>query len=112
MESFPFRFGADRSGEPYYSAARRRRRFHPNPSEHSELANAIRFQFHDRPFAIMETPFVLRTSLEKNTGATLDMIWRYEQFFYGQQLIPGDGWGNGFMTHEGSTGLIQVAIKE
>ncbi|HEV3098673.1 MAG TPA: hypothetical protein VGY75_03050 [Candidatus Udaeobacter sp.] len=49
---------------------------------------------------------------KKNTGATLDMIWRYEQFFYGQQLIPGDGWGNGFMTHEGSTGLIQVAIKE
>jgi hypothetical protein len=49
---------------------------------------------------------------KKNTGATLDMIWRYEQFFYGQQLIPGNGWGSGFMTHEGSTGLIQVAIKE
>jgi hypothetical protein len=49
---------------------------------------------------------------KKTTGATLDMIWRYEQFFYGQQLIPGNGWGNGFMTHEGSTGLIQVAIKE
>jgi hypothetical protein len=49
---------------------------------------------------------------KKNTGATLDMIWRYEQFFYGQQLIPGNGWGNGFMTSEGSTGLIQVAIKE
>jgi len=41
----------------------------------------------------METPFVLRASLEKNTGATLDMIWRYEQFFYGQQLIPGNGLG-------------------
>jgi hypothetical protein len=49
---------------------------------------------------------------KKTTGATLDMVWRYEQFFYGQQLIPGNGWGNGFMTREGSTGLIQVAIKE
>jgi hypothetical protein len=51
-------------------------------------------------------------SWKKTTGATLDMIWRYEQFFYGQQLIPGNGWGNGFMTREGSTGLIQVAIKQ
>jgi len=47
---------------------------------------------------------------KKTTGATLDMIWRYEQFFYGQQLIPGNGWGSGFMTHEGSTGLIQLDI--
>src|SRR2546430_13809317 len=50
---------------------------------------------------------------KKTTGATLDMIWRYEQFFYGQRLIPGNGgWGSGFMTREGSTGLIQVTIKE
>jgi hypothetical protein len=54
--------------------------------------------------------YVLRW--KKTTGATLDMIWRYEQFFYGQQLIPGNGWGSGFMTREGSTGLIQVAINE
>src|SRR6266480_5635799 len=49
---------------------------------------------------------------KKTTGAKLDMIWRYEQFFYGQQLVPDNGWGSGFMTHEGSTGLIQVTIKE
>jgi hypothetical protein len=48
---------------------------------------------------------------KKDTGATLAMIWRYEQFFYGQQLVPG-GWGSGFMTRERSTGLIQVTIKE
>src|SRR5437016_2786088 len=54
-----------------------------------------------------------RVRWKKTTGATLDMIWRYEQFFYGQQLIPGNGgWGSGFMTREGSTGLIQVTIKE
>src|SRR6266496_2525020 len=47
---------------------------------------------------------------KKTTGATLDMIWRYEQFFYGKQLIPGNGWASGFMTHEGSTGLIQLDI--
>ena len=48
---------------------------------------------------------------KKTTGVTLDMIWRYEQFFYGQQLIPGNGWASGFMTHEGSTGLIQLDIS-
>ena len=49
---------------------------------------------------------------KKSSGATLDMLWRYEQFFYGQQLVPGDGWGSGFTIHEGSTGLVRVEIKE
>ena len=49
---------------------------------------------------------------KKPSGATLDVIWRYEQPFYGQQLVPGDGWGSGFSVHEGSTGLIRLDIKE
>jgi hypothetical protein len=49
---------------------------------------------------------------KKSSGATLDMLWRYDQFFYGQQLVPGDGWGSGFTVHEGSTGLVRVDIKE
>jgi hypothetical protein len=49
---------------------------------------------------------------KKPFGATLDMLWRYEQFFYGQQLVPGDGWDSGFSVHEGSTGLVRVDIKE
>src|SRR5438309_3459599 len=48
---------------------------------------------------------------KKPSGATLDAIWRYEQPFYGQQLVPGDGWGSGFSVHEGSTGLIQIDIR-
>jgi hypothetical protein len=48
---------------------------------------------------------------KKSSGATLDMYWRYEQPFYGQQLVPGDGWGNGFSVREGTTGLIRVNIK-
>ena len=44
---------------------------------------------------------------KKPSGANLEMLWRYEQYFY-----PGNGWASGFMTREGSTGLIQVAIKE
>ena len=43
----------------------------------------------------------------KSSGANLEMLWRYEQFFY-----PGNGWGSEFMTREGSTGLIQVKINE
>lgn len=44
---------------------------------------------------------------KKPSGANLEMLWRYEQYFY-----SGNGWTSGFMTREGSTGLIQVAIKQ
>jgi hypothetical protein len=44
---------------------------------------------------------------KKPSGANLEMLWRYEQYFY-----PGNDWASGFMTREGSTGLIQVAINE
>jgi len=43
---------------------------------------------------------------KKPSGAKLEMLWRYEQYFY-----PGLGWGSGFMTREGSTGLIGVDIS-
>jgi hypothetical protein len=43
---------------------------------------------------------------KKPSGATLEMLWRYEQFFY-----SGSGWGSGFMTREGSTGLVEVDIR-
>ena len=42
---------------------------------------------------------------KKASGETLEMLWRYEQYFY-----PGNGWGSGFMTREGSTGLIRVDL--
>ena len=48
-----------------------------------------------------------RVRWKKSSGANLEMLWRYEQFFY-----PGNGWASGFMTREGSTGLIRVEIKE
>ena len=44
---------------------------------------------------------------KKSSGANLQILWRYEQFFY-----PANGWTSGFMTREGSTGLIRVNIKE
>ena len=43
---------------------------------------------------------------KKSSGATLEMLWRYEQYFY-----PGNGWASGFMTREGSTGLIRLDIR-
>jgi len=48
-----------------------------------------------------------RVNWKKSSGANLEMLWRYEQYFY-----PGNGWASGFMTHQGSTGLIRVDIKE
>jgi hypothetical protein len=47
----------------------------------------------------------------KPSGATLDLVWRYEQPFYGRQLVPGAGWGSGFSVHEGTTGLVRVEIR-
>ncbi|MBO0695483.1 MAG: hypothetical protein J2P56_05205 [Verrucomicrobia bacterium] len=44
---------------------------------------------------------------KKPSGTKLEMLWRYEQYFY-----PGKGWASGFMTREGSTGLIRVEIKQ
>jgi hypothetical protein len=44
---------------------------------------------------------------KKSSGANLELLWRYEQFFY-----PGNGWASGLMTREGSTGLIRVDIKQ
>ena len=44
---------------------------------------------------------------KKSSGANLQMLWRYDQFFY-----PGNGWTSGSMTREGSTGLIRVEIRE
>lgn len=44
---------------------------------------------------------------KKSSGAKLQMLWRYEQYFY-----PSNGWTTGFMTREGSTGLIRTEVKE
>jgi hypothetical protein len=43
---------------------------------------------------------------KQQTGAKLEMTWRYEQYYY-----PGNGWASGMMTREGSTGLIRVDIQ-
>ena len=47
-----------------------------------------------------------RLRWEKPSGAKLEMLWRYEQYFY-----PDNGWASGFMTYKGSTGLIQLDIS-
>jgi hypothetical protein len=43
---------------------------------------------------------------KKPSGAKLEMLWRYEQYFY-----PDNDWASGFMTYKGSTGLIQLDIS-
>jgi len=42
---------------------------------------------------------------EKSNGARLEMVWRYEQYFY-----PENGWTDANMTRAGSTGLIKIDI--
>jgi hypothetical protein len=47
-----------------------------------------------------------RMNWRKVNGAKLEMLWRYEQYFY-----PGNGWTDAHMTRPGSTGLIRVEIS-
>jgi hypothetical protein len=93
-----------------------RREFTPDPGD--ELVLTIRRSVFSWP-----TPFDInfmsghspswkrhlyyRLRWKKQKGPKLRMIWRYEQYFY-----PGNGWASGFMTHEGTTGLIKVDIED
>src|SRR5438445_10402411 len=43
---------------------------------------------------------------KKPTGAKLEILWRYEQYFY-----PEDRWTEAVMTRPGSTGLLRVNIS-
>jgi hypothetical protein len=43
----------------------------------------------------------------KTSGQQLEMLWRYEQYFY-----PDSGWLGGLMTSGHSTGLLRVEIKQ
>ena len=47
-----------------------------------------------------------KLSWTKTNGAKLEMLWRYEQFFY-----ANDGWVEAFMTRPETTGLIRVEIS-
>jgi hypothetical protein len=42
----------------------------------------------------------------KASGQKLEMVWRYEQYFY-----RTDGWASGFMTRPGATGLVRVKVE-
>ena len=48
-----------------------------------------------------------RITWKKTNGAKLEMIWRYEQFFY-----SGSGWSEALMVREGAAGLIRVEISD
>jgi len=48
-----------------------------------------------------------KLSWKKPTGAKLEMLWRYEQYFYSQ-----DHWTEALMTRPGATGLIRVEISD
>ena len=48
-----------------------------------------------------------RLTWKKANGAKLEMLWRYEQFFY-----RNDGWLEAFMNRPEATGLIRVEISD
>ena len=48
-----------------------------------------------------------RITWKKPNGAKLEMIWRYEQFFF-----AGSGWSEALMVRQGAAGLIRVEISD
>jgi hypothetical protein len=64
------------------------------------------FDFMSGQSPIWKRHVYYRLRWKKPSGATLEMLWRYEQFFY-----RTSGWGTGSITREGSTGLIQFSIQ-
>ena len=45
-------------------------------------------------------------SWTKQSGAKLQLFWRYQQYFY-----SGQGWADGQTTDKDSTGLIRIEIQ-
>ena len=98
-------------------------------SDFAEGGSVVRPESHDRAtftishsFISWPTPFdfnfmtghspsrkrhtYYRLLWHKPDGAELEMLWRYEQYFYG-----GDDWASPFMTREDSTGLLHAKIQ-
>jgi hypothetical protein len=77
-------------------------------SQHSAISwpNFFDFNFMTGKSPTWKRHIYQRMSWRKANGAKLEMLWRYEQYFY-----PGDGWTDAHMTREGSTGLIRIDIS-
>jgi hypothetical protein len=63
-------------------------------------------QLNDRSISVLERHIYYEIVWKKSSGANLQMVWCYEQF-----CCPENGWTSGFMTRQGSTGLVRVEIK-
>jgi hypothetical protein len=76
--------------------------------EHSVLAwpNFFEINFMSGNSPKWKRHIYQRLIWKKANGARLEMLWRYEQFYY-----AGNGWTAAFMTRPGSTGLIRVEIS-
>jgi hypothetical protein len=76
--------------------------------EHSALAwpNFFEMNFMTGNSPKWKRNIYQKLTWKKPTGAKLEMIWHYEQFYYQQ-----DRWTDALMTRPGATGLIRVEIS-
>jgi hypothetical protein len=77
-------------------------------SEHSALAwpNFFEVNYMTGNSPKLKRYIYRRLTWNKPNGAKLEMLWRYEQYFY-----QNDGWVEAFMTRPGATGLIRIEIS-
>ena len=76
--------------------------------EHSSLAwpNFFEVNFMTGNSPKWKRNIFQRITWKKPSGAKLEMLWRYEQYFY-----RNNGWSEALMTRPGETGLIRVEIS-
>jgi hypothetical protein len=103
-----FAFGPPQSGTESLATE-------PQPGD--ETSTSVRHSalswptFFDTNFMTGQSPswkrhIYYRLVWKKQNGATLEMLWRFEQYYY-----ASDAWTSGLMTREDSTGLIRVDIS-
>jgi hypothetical protein len=103
-----FQFGPTPAGTGSLSAAAPAEDVATISIQHSPLSwpNFFEINFMTGKSPAWKRHVYQRLVWKKPTGAKLEMLWRYEQYFY-----PEDRWTNALMTRPGSTGLIRIDIS-
>ena len=88
--------------------------FAPDPGDEVGFSRALGLVAWPTPFdmnfmtghsATWRRNLYFRLAWRKADGRRLDMVWRYQQLYYGQ-----DGWSSSWMTQDGATGLVRFDL--
>jgi hypothetical protein len=76
-------------------------------TRHSVIVRVNRTWFTNHNLPMWRRGLYYALVWKKPTGASLELVWKFEQFFF-----PGNGWGETVMTRDQATGLTDIEISE